>query len=103
MGRRAVLFPTSPPPCRLSHTALNGCAKQCAYEEAPTHRPPVKHSQHTINPLIAPPVNPFLPSAISTVSVLFFLALITILVLQGMSVTPSQFPPVSECLLQSRY
>ncbi|CAI9610269.1 unnamed protein product, partial [Staurois parvus] len=27
--------------------------------------------QHTINPLIAPDVNPFLPSVISTVSVLF--------------------------------
>ncbi|CAI9583757.1 unnamed protein product, partial [Staurois parvus] len=27
--------------------------------------------QHTVNPLIAPHVNPFLPSAISTVSVLF--------------------------------
>ncbi|CAI9571735.1 unnamed protein product, partial [Staurois parvus] len=27
--------------------------------------------QHTVNPLIAPDVNPFLPSVISTVSVLF--------------------------------
>ncbi|CAI9573575.1 unnamed protein product, partial [Staurois parvus] len=27
--------------------------------------------QHTVNPLIAPEVNPFLPSVISTVSVLF--------------------------------
>ncbi|CAI9536231.1 unnamed protein product, partial [Staurois parvus] len=33
----------------------------------------------------------------------FFLALITILVSLGMSVTPSQFPPMSECLLQSHY
>ncbi|CAI9565655.1 unnamed protein product, partial [Staurois parvus] len=41
------------------------------FSEAPTHRPPVKHSQHTINPLITPHVNPFLLSAISTVSVLF--------------------------------
>ncbi|CAI9599172.1 unnamed protein product [Staurois parvus] len=33
----------------------------------------VKHQHtHTVNPLIAPHVNPFLPSAISTVSVLFF-------------------------------
>ncbi|CAI9547963.1 unnamed protein product [Staurois parvus] len=36
----------------------------------------VKHTQHTVkqhtvNPLIAPDVNPFLPSVISTVSVLF--------------------------------
>ncbi|CAI9562160.1 unnamed protein product, partial [Staurois parvus] len=34
--------------------------------------PLVKHTQHTVNPLIAPHINPFLPSAISTVSVLFF-------------------------------
>ncbi|CAI9550150.1 unnamed protein product, partial [Staurois parvus] len=33
----------------------------------------------------------------------FFLALITVLVSLGMSVTPSQFPPVSECPLQSCY
>ncbi|CAI9586592.1 unnamed protein product, partial [Staurois parvus] len=33
--------------------------------------PYVKHFQHTVNPLITPHVNPFLPSAISTVSVLF--------------------------------
>ncbi|CAI9542583.1 unnamed protein product, partial [Staurois parvus] len=31
----------------------------------------------------------------------FLLALITLLVSLGMSVTPSQFPPVSKCLLQS--
>ncbi|CAI9563178.1 unnamed protein product, partial [Staurois parvus] len=31
----------------------------------------------------------------------FSLALITVLVSLGMSVTLSQFPPVSECLLQS--
>ncbi|CAI9572228.1 unnamed protein product, partial [Staurois parvus] len=33
----------------------------------------------------------------------FFLVLITVLVSLGMSVIPSQFPPVSECLPQSRY
>ncbi|CAI9543834.1 unnamed protein product, partial [Staurois parvus] len=33
----------------------------------------------------------------------FFFALITVLVSLGMSVTPSQFPPVSECPTQSRY
>ncbi|CAI9579367.1 unnamed protein product [Staurois parvus] len=60
-----------------------------------------KHTQHTVNLSIAPHVNPFLPSAISTVSMLFFLALITVLVSLGMSVTPSQLPPVSECPLQS--
>ncbi|CAI9578807.1 unnamed protein product [Staurois parvus] len=31
-----------------------------------------KHTLHTVNPLIAPHVNPFLPSAISTISVLYF-------------------------------
>ncbi|CAI9558384.1 unnamed protein product [Staurois parvus] len=31
----------------------------------------VKHTQHTVNLLIAPHVNPFLPSAIATVSLLF--------------------------------
>ncbi|CAI9574166.1 unnamed protein product, partial [Staurois parvus] len=36
----------------------------------------VKHTQHTVkqhtvNPLIAPDVKPFMPSAVSTVSVLF--------------------------------
>ncbi|CAI9575642.1 unnamed protein product, partial [Staurois parvus] len=36
-----------------------------------TPPPTIKHTQHTVNPLIAPDVNPFLPSAISTVSVLF--------------------------------
>ncbi|CAI9601201.1 unnamed protein product [Staurois parvus] len=39
------------------------------------HTPPhplVKHCLHILNPLITPHVNPFLPSAISTVSVLFF-------------------------------
>ncbi|CAI9585766.1 unnamed protein product, partial [Staurois parvus] len=59
-----------------------------AYSEEHTPRPLVKHTQHTINPLIAPHNNPFLPSAISIVSVLF-LALITVLVSLEMSVTPS--------------
>ncbi|CAI9615778.1 unnamed protein product [Staurois parvus] len=31
----------------------------------------VKHTQHTVNPLIAPHVNPFLPSAISSVIVFY--------------------------------
>ncbi|CAI9550664.1 unnamed protein product, partial [Staurois parvus] len=40
-----------------------GCAQysnpdQCAYSE---EHPLVKHSQHTINPLITPHINPFLP------------------------------------------
>ncbi|CAI9561422.1 unnamed protein product [Staurois parvus] len=32
---------------------------------------PHSETPHTVNPLIAPDVNPFIPSAISTVSVLF--------------------------------
>ncbi|CAI9534450.1 unnamed protein product, partial [Staurois parvus] len=64
-------------PCQLGHTALNGCAqhnhpKQCAYSEAHRHHRTIKHTQHTVNPLITPHVNPFLSSAITTVSVLFF-------------------------------
>ncbi|CAI9537439.1 unnamed protein product, partial [Staurois parvus] len=42
------------------------------------------------------------PVPLVTVSV-HFLALITVLVSLGMSVTLSQFPPVSECPLQSRH
>ncbi|CAI9587659.1 unnamed protein product, partial [Staurois parvus] len=33
----------------------------------------------------------------------FLLALITVLVSMGMSMTPSQFPPVPECPPQDRY
>ncbi|CAI9611039.1 unnamed protein product, partial [Staurois parvus] len=76
MGRRIVLF-TNSPPCQLGHTTLDGCAQhshpeQCDYSEAHCHRSSVKHSLHIVNPLITPHVNPFLPSAISTGSVLFF-------------------------------
>ncbi|CAI9619932.1 unnamed protein product, partial [Staurois parvus] len=42
------------------------------HSEAHSHCPIVKHTHHTVNPLIGPHVNSFLPSAISTVSVLFF-------------------------------
>ncbi|CAI9581034.1 unnamed protein product, partial [Staurois parvus] len=52
--------------------------------------------QHTVNPLITPDVNPFLPSVISTVSVLYISTDHCISVI-GMSVAVSQFPPVSEC------
>ncbi|CAI9556049.1 unnamed protein product [Staurois parvus] len=77
MGRRTVCKQYSSPPCQLVHTALDGSAqhshpKHCDYSEVQTHSPLVKHTQHTVNPLIAPHVNPFLPSAISTVSELFF-------------------------------
>ncbi|CAI9570640.1 unnamed protein product, partial [Staurois parvus] len=64
--------------------------KQCAYS--------VKHTHSTqVNHLITPDVNPFLPSVISSVSVLFISTDHTVLVSLGMSVTPSQFPQVSEC------
>ncbi|CAI9576339.1 unnamed protein product [Staurois parvus] len=87
MRRKIVLFTNNLPPCQLEHTARDGCAQyshpnQCAYSEEHTPCPLVKHFQHTVNPLIAPYVSPFLPSAISTVSVLF-LALITVLVSLG--------------------
>ncbi|CAI9535373.1 unnamed protein product, partial [Staurois parvus] len=52
----------------------------------------VKHTQHTVNPLIVPDVNLFPPSVISTVSVRFISTDHCISVI-GMSVTPSQFPP----------
>ncbi|CAI9609894.1 unnamed protein product, partial [Staurois parvus] len=73
-GRRGALFTNSPPPYRLGHTALDGCAQhshpeQGAYSEAATHSKTLPAHSY---PLIAPHVNPFLPSAISTVSVLFF-------------------------------
>ncbi|CAI9596385.1 unnamed protein product, partial [Staurois parvus] len=35
------------------------------------HTQPHSYKQHTVSPLIAPHDNPFMPSAISTVSVLF--------------------------------
>ncbi|CAI9622821.1 unnamed protein product [Staurois parvus] len=53
--------------CFAQHSHL----KHCAYSQAHGHSPLSKHSQHTVNPLIVLHVNPFLPSAISTVSVLF--------------------------------
>ncbi|CAI9562319.1 unnamed protein product [Staurois parvus] len=59
---------------QLMHTALYGHVehshpKQCAYSKARTLH---LVKQHTVNPLIAHHVNPFLLCAISTVSVLFF-------------------------------
>ncbi|CAI9571705.1 unnamed protein product, partial [Staurois parvus] len=49
--------------CAYTH---NSHPKQCAYSEAHGH------IQHTVNPLIGPHANPFLPGDISTASVLFF-------------------------------
>ncbi|CAI9623287.1 unnamed protein product, partial [Staurois parvus] len=59
--------------------------------------------QHTVNPLIAPDVNPFLPSAISTVSVLFISTDHCIGVTGDVSDTKSVPPQLSECTPQSRY
>ncbi|CAI9622627.1 unnamed protein product, partial [Staurois parvus] len=76
--------------------------EQCAYSEEHTPRPLLKHSHHTVNPLIAPHVNPFLPSAISIVSVLFFSTDHCIGVTGDVNDTKS-VPPVSECPPQSCY
>ncbi|CAI9559497.1 unnamed protein product [Staurois parvus] len=46
--------------------AVHSHPEQCAYSEAHTPCPLVKHSQHTVIPLITPHVNPFRSSAIST-------------------------------------
>ncbi|CAI9564436.1 unnamed protein product, partial [Staurois parvus] len=85
------------PVCQLQHIALYCSAllpKQCADT--------VKHkTQHTVNPFIAPDVNCFLPSAISTESVLFISTDHCIGVTGDAS--DSQFPPVSECPPQSHY
>ncbi|CAI9602386.1 unnamed protein product, partial [Staurois parvus] len=65
--------------------------------------PQVKHTPHTVNPLIDPHVNPFLSSAISTVSVLFISTDHCIGVTGDVSDTKSVPPTVSECPPQSRY
>ncbi|CAI9592806.1 unnamed protein product, partial [Staurois parvus] len=57
--------------------------------------------QHTVNPLITPHINPFLPSVISTVSVLFISTDHCISVI-GMSAAVISHS-VSECLSQSHY
>ncbi|CAI9581075.1 unnamed protein product, partial [Staurois parvus] len=77
-GERPVSFTHRSLPCQCVIRRLPGAAHcshpdQCAYSEEhpPPPRPLVKHSQHTVNPLITPHMNPFLPNAIITVSVLF--------------------------------
>ncbi|CAI9537272.1 unnamed protein product [Staurois parvus] len=64
MGERPVCNPVSS--CTLLCMALHSRAIQ-------TNVLTMKqtHSPHTVKPLINPDVNPFLPSVISTVSVLF--------------------------------
>ncbi|CAI9533504.1 unnamed protein product [Staurois parvus] len=61
-----------------------------------------KKKQHTVNPLIASDINPFLTNAISTVSVLFISTDHCIGVTGEVSDTKSVPPPVSECPPQSR-
>ncbi|CAI9550682.1 unnamed protein product [Staurois parvus] len=60
--QKTILLPVSS--CTLLWMAVQSTAMQSNTQHL------VK--QHTVNPLIAPHVNPFLPSAISTVSALFF-------------------------------
>ncbi|CAI9620625.1 unnamed protein product, partial [Staurois parvus] len=72
------------------------------HSEAQTHSPIVKHTQLTVNPLIAPHVNPFLPRAISTVSVLF-ISTDHCTGVTGDDIDTMSVPPVSECPPQSHY
>ncbi|CAI9618045.1 unnamed protein product [Staurois parvus] len=70
------MFTDSSLPRQLGHTALDGCAEHSHPNSVLTvclHKTHTAHDvkQHTVNPLIGPDVNPFLPSVISTVSVLF--------------------------------
>ncbi|CAI9595215.1 unnamed protein product, partial [Staurois parvus] len=48
--------------CMVLHNRASGKHRQSLI---------INHTQHTVNPLIAPDVNPVLPSATSTVSVHF--------------------------------
>ncbi|CAI9592929.1 unnamed protein product, partial [Staurois parvus] len=58
----------------------------------------------TVNPLIAPDVNPSCPVPLATVSVLFISTDHCIGVTGDVSDTKSvPLPPLSECPLQSRY
>ncbi|CAI9590770.1 unnamed protein product, partial [Staurois parvus] len=93
-GNKTVLPPVSF--CTLLWMALHSTAS-----EARRHSSIIK--QHTVNPLIAPHVNAFLPSAISTVSVLFISTDHCIGVTGDVRDTKSVPPTVSECSPQSRY
>ncbi|CAI9553053.1 unnamed protein product, partial [Staurois parvus] len=61
-------LPSAPAHCFVLLCIAEQYRAICLDSEAHTQRI-VK--QHTVNPLITPDVNPFLPSIISTVSVLF--------------------------------
>ncbi|CAI9582555.1 unnamed protein product, partial [Staurois parvus] len=75
--------------CQLLHTALYGSAQQSHTKQ---YADTVKHTPHTVNPLITPDVTPSCPVSLVQCQC-FLIALITVLVSLGMSVTPSQFPP----------
>ncbi|CAI9542601.1 unnamed protein product, partial [Staurois parvus] len=47
------------------------CMAVHGFVQSSVHKVKHKHTQHTVNPLITPDVNPFMPSAISTVSMRF--------------------------------
>ncbi|CAI9624170.1 unnamed protein product, partial [Staurois parvus] len=83
-------------PCRTDRTCC--CVFLCTAEKytaaclrSKTHTA-LHVKQHTVNPLITPDVNLFLPIVISTVSVLFINTDHCISVI-GMSVAVSQFRP----------
>ncbi|CAI9543354.1 unnamed protein product, partial [Staurois parvus] len=67
------------------------------------HRHSLIAKQHTVNPFITTDVNPFLPSAISIVLVLFISTDHCIGVTGDVVDTKLVPPPVSECPPQSHY
>ncbi|CAI9586280.1 unnamed protein product, partial [Staurois parvus] len=66
-GERPICKQYRSLPCQILHSALYGSAYQNQWKAHTQHTV----TQHTVNPLIAPDVNLFLPSVIITVSVLF--------------------------------
>ncbi|CAI9549790.1 unnamed protein product [Staurois parvus] len=80
------------------HTALHRCAQHSHTSSVLTVKH--KHTQHTVNSLIAPILTPSCPVPLVQCQC-FFLALITVLVSLGMSVTPSQSPPQCQNARQS--
>ncbi|CAI9533476.1 unnamed protein product, partial [Staurois parvus] len=94
-------------PCQLLHRTGDPALSICRAIQSSVLTVENKYTahivkQHTVNPLIAPDVNPFLPSAISTVSVLFISTDHCIDVTGDVSDT-KPVPPVSECPSQSHY
>ncbi|CAI9554211.1 unnamed protein product, partial [Staurois parvus] len=88
------------PYSRNTATGWHGCAKSQPYKAVHLQfKAHTQHTvkQHTVNPLINAHVNPFMPSAISMVSVLFISTDHFIGVTRDVSNTKS----VSECPPQS--